>query len=337
MVKKQQPVQTISSKKKAGTSSPSATPKGMKEGPIKLGRKSAKNDPVKIGTLSWGLQGAADTQTEDSFVASLKDSSAALGSCDLIVAAGLTLDRLPDPKKVLLASKNVPVLFEAMSGKDSASWYVVRSSKGSAETLLSRSAQMVVTSADDPKNYQALGTILSAGAGVIEFEGVDQKFVLFICGENNALAYGSQKSVLIGMPKEETRQKQTLALLGSQWVVINPSHNPYWPQAIPMGFAKVGAIKTVRGMVGPTLGHLVARSKPSRQDAKDGYKDGSNPPASVIHVNNFSLKNTKTHNFAAVGFIGSGKRVPPAFESGVVQVAGADISWRATSFEVPAN
>src|SRR5262249_21346052 len=147
---------------------------------------------------------------------------------------------------------------------------------------------------DQYDSFPLLARIVASGAGTIRIAGVELKLVLFICGENNLLQSSKRTSVLKAPPSDEEHRSQLSSALSGPWVVLNPAHNPYYPQALPKGFAKVGTVAMAGRSAGPTLRWLV--------ESRTRFRDGTESPVAVIHVSNFFADRTATVPFASVGF-----------------------------------
>jgi hypothetical protein len=105
-------------------------------------------------------------------------------------------------------------------------------------------------------------------------------------------------------------------------VVLNPAHNPYYPQIRSTGFAKVGVVRSKKRSAGPTLRWLV--------EAGAQFRDGSETPVAVVHVNNFFGDRPETAAYAEAAFGDTEDRVRPVHGP----VTGPDSSWRSSFFEL---
>jgi hypothetical protein len=78
--------------------------------------------------------------------------------------------------------------------------------------------------------------------------------------------------------------------------MLNPAHRPYRKQKIRSGgFLKIGELRLKDGQViGRTLQRLVA--------SHASFRDGTQAPAAVVHVNNFDLRQPETVPYASVVF-----------------------------------
>lgn len=242
------------------------------------------------------------------------------GPCDLLLAAGLTVNDVPPAEAVLGASEGTPVLFEGKWGQDH-SWLLAHDGGGRAcHTLLRR--RQVVTSFNQYDLFPHLADIVASGAGGIAFGDTDLKLVLFICGENNVLDYTRRGSVLKAAPAGGEGADRLSHALSGPWVVLNPAHQPYYPQIRSTGFAKVGVVPSRGSSAGPTLRWLV--------EAGAQFRDGTETPVAVVHVNNFSGDRPKTADYAEAAFGDTEGRVRRVHGP----VSGPDSAWRYSVFEV---
>src|SRR5262249_16974474 len=154
------------------------------------------------------------------------------------VAAGLPLGVPPVPGEMLNTSESTPVLFEVRRDNGNA-WFLAHEQDGQPRLTL-MPARQVITRFDQYDSFPLLAGLLASSGGTIRFAGVELKLVLFICGENNLLQSSKRTSVLKAPPSDEEHRSQLASALSGPWVVLNPAHNPYYPQALPKGFAKVG-------------------------------------------------------------------------------------------------
>lgn len=283
------------------------------EGPVTL-RRRLENGFVRIGGLSWGTDGDLNEQSEANFLATLTLAvESHLKKCDLIVAAGLSVNMTsgikPDlASRVHTATRGIPVLFEVKT-KDYKSWYIVHDN---CITLV-RLKQFIETAEQftkDPERYRKFSNILNSRAGEIRFHGLDVSFVLFICGENNALEPYKYNSVI----RHPDVWNLSIPMLKNAWIVINPSHKPYGNHyRTDSGFAKVGIvkrnyrkdgkkdgeiIKTIN--IGPMLKILAERTDIYGKSIENPI--GTVPPKGVIHINNYTRNKRETHPYSAVGF-----------------------------------
>jgi len=249
------------------------------------------------------------------------------GTCDLIVAAGITFEKSPPAiDEVLAASRGTPVLFEIEAGRRFASWILVHHHDGrSVETIL-RKGQIVCTS-NQATEMSRLASVIASRKGVIDFVDTDLRLVLFICGENNLLQPDSGPSAFRVGPS--AHQGDSLEkIVGGTWAVLNPAHTPYYPQIKTKGFAKVGVVQSTKGSAGPTLKRVVE---------KKTFDDGTRSPVAVIHVNNvFSdpPKRAKTARFAEAVFGDSIKRVRRVHGPVTGLLDKQAIGWRSCVFEI---
>jgi hypothetical protein len=196
---------------------------------VLLPRRTDPAKPVRLTTLSWSLKaGGMWGQSSEQFLASVAQASHRCGSCDLMVTAGLTVDAPPSVGAILKASSGLPVVFEAK--KDGLhSWFLAHSSDGEGRFALLR-RQQVVTSFDQYDRFPRLAEIVASGAGTIAFVDTDLRLVLFICGENNLLDSTRTASVLKAASDQESDRERLAGVLSGPWVVLNPAHEPYYPQ-----------------------------------------------------------------------------------------------------------
>ena len=134
------------------------------------------------------------------------------------------------------------------------------------------------------------------------------------------------------LPTDATEAARLREVVGGPWVMLNPAHAAYFPQALPTGFGKVGVVQTgEERTAGPTLRWLVERA--------DGYRDGTTAPVAVIHVNNYDPAHQETAGYAAVHF-GDAARVRRAGKptSGTLGAgSAANRPWRACVYEIGAG
>jgi hypothetical protein len=268
------------------------------------------NDP-------WG-------QPVELFLASVEGVSQSCGGCDLLVAAGLTVNGVPSAATILEKSDGLPVLFEAKR-RGVHSWLLAHRQGCDEFLTLLRRAQ-VVTSFNQFDLFPGLAKIIASGAGQITFTGADLKLVLLICGENNVLNFKGKASVLKGIPNRETERKRLAEVLGGPWIVLNPAHEPYYPQIRSTGFAKVGEVRSKKSSAGPTLKWLV--------EAETRFRDGTRSPVAVVHVNNFYSDVPKTTPFAQAVFGDTEERVQSVHGPIAGSMDGSDAHWRSSVYEI---
>jgi hypothetical protein len=294
----------------------------------RLHRRTPAGTPLRFGTLSWGV-GQGWGQPPAEFLASVAAAAPVWGCCDLAVAAGLTLDSLPEPEAVLAASGGTPVLFEAAGDGGNRPWLLAYDQCGTPRQSVLRRRQLAQRFSDE-EGFRLVAGAVARSAGVIDFEGASLRLVLFICGENNSLDPYGPRSVLKGAADGPTGADGLREVLGGPWVLLNPAHAGYFPHALPTGFGKVGVVKMGDDReAGPTLRWLAERTK--------GYRDGTKAPVAVVHVNNFDPGHPQTEGYAAVSFGDTEARVvltagPAAGEVAVLD--GGARPWRACVFEV---
>lgn len=304
------------------------SPGDSAEGPgasVVLNRRTPHGSPLRLGALSWGV-GDCWQQSPDEFLASLTGTD--LRTCDLAVAAGLTLASPPQPRAVLDASGGTPVLFEVAAEGGDRSWLLAHRGHSSPQAVVLRRRQLVERF-DDHEGFGRLAEAVAAGAGVISFEGTDLRLVLFICGENNLPAPDAARSVLKRMPGDPGRADRLTNLLAGPWLMLNPAHAPYYPPIRSTGFAKVGVVRFDGGQAGPTLRRLA--------EHEGRYRDGTAGPVAVVHVNNFDPRHPTTEEYAAVAFGDTPARVSrPTAPAGGEVAAPPQVArrWRACVFEV---
>lgn len=287
------PLKRLSAKKKAvfSASNLKSTKDVIEGSNVLLHRRTKVGGHLRLMTLSWSLN-AEDAwgQSADTFLASIVRATENRRVCDLLIAAGLTVNEIPSERLILKASKGLPVLFEAQrDGRHS--WFLAHRKNGNAPTLIRR--QQVATSFNSYDRFSPLCEIIASGAGSIEFADTDLKLVLFICGENNVLCTNSRASILKRSPSDDGARSLS-AVLSHQWLVLNPAHEPYYPQIRSTGFAKIGVVHSKTGSAGPTLKRLV--------ESRAVFRDGTRSPVAVVHVNNFYGNVPKTAGYVAVAF-----------------------------------
>jgi hypothetical protein len=238
---------------------------------------------------------------------------------DLLLASGRTLLDEPAARDVLDKSSGTAVLFEVVNPNGSARWLLLHEgARDCAEVL--RSSQVLYRSRDGEGAHRRFVDEISCGHGVIRLVDRGVTFVLFICGENNALRTDGRDWSATHAPTAGLAE-----MLGGRWVALNPAHTPYWPQIRTKGFAKVGRI----GGSSESMARAVAR--------KRSYDDGTNPPAAFIHANNFFAGEPKTKAYASVAF-GPRGRVQPfcTTEGEVLRKDGESVQWLFSAYEEPA-
>jgi hypothetical protein len=239
-----------------------------------------------------------------------------------LVAAGLAVERAPSAEEILNASCDTPVLFE-VKRDGSAVWLLAHVRDNQPHLSLLRNHQ-IVTRFDQCDLFPVLAGIIASGAGTITFAGTDLRLVLFVCGENNLLqCSGKGRSVLKRPPEEDRAATQRLAaVLSGPWVVLNPAHNPYYPQIRSTGFAKVGVVQSKK----PTLRRLV--------EASARFRDGTETPVAVVHVNNFDPGQPKTAEYTEVAFGDYEGRVRRVPRPRIGSATGREETARSSLFEV---
>jgi hypothetical protein len=284
--------------------------------------------PLRLISQSWGVHDDFE-QTPDEFLSSVRAAVAKCGLGDLILAAGLTVARRPPAQSVLTASSGTPVLFEVDSGHGNRTWWLAHGHGESPQNTLVRRRQLAVRF-DDCEGFSRVATVIAHSADVIEFEGVDLRLILFICGENNALDYNASRTVFKRLPDSAADAERLQAVMGGPWAMLNPAHARYYPQALPTGFGKVGVVRINEDRTaGPTLRWLAQRTTE--------YGDGTTSPIAVIHVNNYDPQHPETEEFAAVRFGDTEERVRRVVGpvGGTVPIAAAETRpWRASVFEI---
>jgi hypothetical protein len=300
---------------------PTSLPEDGEGTGVVLGRRTGAGTPLRLATLSWRLH-ADDPwgQTAERFLGSVAGASQAGEPCDLLVAAGLTVNEVPPAEAVVGASGGLPVLFEGKRA-DAHSWLLAHAEGGRARVSLLRRRQ-VVTSFNQYDRFPRLAEIIASGAGGIAFAATDLKLVLFICGETNVLDYTRRGSVLKAPPPGDEGADLLAEVLSGPWVVLNSAHEPYYPQIRSTGFAKVGVVRSKHSSAGPTLRWLV--------EAGAQFRDGTETPVAVVHVNNFSGDMPQTVAYAEAAFGDTEGRVRRVHGP----VSGPDSSWGSSVFEI---
>jgi hypothetical protein len=311
------------------TASPSGQRREGEGACVVLGRRSLPGSPLRLGTLSWGI-GETWRQSPDEFLAAVSAAAAPIwGICDLAVAAGLTIAEMPSPSAVLSASGGTPVVFEVEGEAGERPWLVACNHGGVPQQVILRRRQLAQRF-NDHDGFRLVAGAVAGSAGVIEFEGVDLRLVLLICGENNSVDPYAARSVFKRLPEDPTEAAKLQAVVGGRWVMLNPAHAGYYPHALPTGFGKVGVVQTGEDrQAGPTLRWLVER--------EDGYRDGTTAPLAVVHVNNYDRSHEQTVGYVAVSFGDTEERVrrvagPVAGE--IAATSDGTRPWRACVFEI---
>ncbi|MCI0380807.1 MAG: hypothetical protein L0215_24755 [Gemmataceae bacterium] len=209
-------------------------------------------------------------------------------------------------------------MFESEDGED-LSWFLAHEDR---LTLL-RPQQLVHTS-QDSQHFSRFAEVIASGAGTISIAGTDLKLVLFICGENNALDGMRKASVLKASANPDGPEPLSRVLSGN-WVILNPSHWPYFPQIKITGFAKVGVVHSERGDAGPTLKRLV--------ENPGTFRDGTSSPLGIIHVNNYLDDEPKTEPFSDISFGNCIRRV----EGPLAGTSRGIAAWRSSVYEIEAH
>ena len=251
--------------------------------------------PLRVGTLSWSLpRRGRDLLTAEQFLATLEQVHVkAPEPWHLLLASGRTLSDEPVPEDVLAGTNGTAVVYEVINpGRTTARWIFAHGGTQARGHPL-RTEQILVRGGDERVVYDRLADQLLAGGGVIPIEGSDTKFVLLICGENNALGTSGRNRSVFRFPCPGLASR-----LGGRWIALNPAHDPYWPQSKMKGFAKVGRV----GGVGETMARTVVGRGP--------YADGTRPPAAFIHANNFYADEPRTRAYASVAFDPKGRMTP---------------------------
>lgn len=260
---------------------------------VRLTGKPCKARSAVVATVSWSR---SDNIESDAFIASLQKLPR---RCDLVLCAGRAVMNHPLPHEMMAASRRSPVVFERDDGR----WCVVHEERGVATRSVVRDKQEVFRrdqfDGGEHKGNNPVAAALARGEGIIHAEQLGVRFVLFICGENNALCYGSGASVLRDVPDELTVPSD----LHQRWILLNPAHKPY-PKGSRRGLTKVECV----GKIGPMLGQLVG--------SEWVYRDATVPPIAVIHCNNFrtkaadSEKDACTRHNASVVFVKNRQHIP---------------------------
>jgi hypothetical protein len=295
---------------------------------VVLGRRSRPGSPLRLGTLSWGID-ETWSQSPDEFLASVSAAAHAWGICDLAVVAGLTITGVPSPNAVLSASGGTPVLFEVQGEGGERPWLVVYNLGGVPRQAILRRRQLAQRF-NDHDGFRLVAGAVAGSAGVIEFEDTDLSLVLLICGENNSVDPYAARSVFKRLLEDPTAAVRLREVVGGRWVMLNPAHAGYYPHALPTGFGKVGVVQTGEDrQAGPTLRWLVER--------EDGYRDGTAAPLAVVHVNNYDISHDETVDYAAVTFGDTVERVQQVAGPVTGEIAATSDGtrlWRACVFGI---
>lgn len=307
------------------------SPGDSTEGPgasVVINRRTPHGSPLRLGTLSWGVEDCW-RQSPDEFLASLTAAVPAWGICDLAVAAGLTSAGVPSTSAVLSASGGTPVLFEVEGEGGERPWLLAYDHGGVPRQAILRRRQLAQRF-NDHDGFRLVAGAVARSAGVIEFEGVNVRLILLICGENNSVDPYAARSLFKRLPSDPTEAAKLREVVGGRWIMLNPAHAGYYPHALPTGFGKVGVVQTGEDrQAGPTLRWLAER--------EGGYRDGTTAPLAVIHVNNFDPRHPATEEYAAVAFGDTPARVsrPTGPAEGEVAVSPPVARrWRACVFEI---
>jgi hypothetical protein len=283
-------------------------------------RPAGPGIPLRVGTLSWSLsKRSRHPLTAEQFLATLEQVHIkAPEPSDLLLASGRTLSDEPVPEEVLARTIGPAVVYEVINpGRTTARWVLAHGGT-EARAHRVRTEQILVRGDDEPSFYDRLSAELLAGGGVIPIGGSDTKFVLLICGENNALNTSRRNRSVLRHPCPGLA-----SCLGGRWIALNPAHDPYWPQSKMKGFAKVGRV----GGVGETMARTVAVRGP--------YADGTRPPVAFVHANNFYADEPRTRAYASVAFDAKGRMTPIRTEQGSVSVNdGRSLDWIFSGYEI---
>jgi hypothetical protein len=312
---------------RTGSSVPDVSLRSVDQGPqaeLILDLRKPCDGAVRIGTVSWSVsRSGGDLLPPELFLETLEQLPCrGVEGLDLLLASGRTLSGEPAARDVLDASRGTAVLFAVVNRErngdpdGSARWLIMHDgARDPAEVL--RASQVLSRRQDDQGAYRRFVDEVSCGQGVIRLADRGLTFVLFICGENNALRTDDRAPSAIYESTGELAQ-----VLGGRWVALNPAHTPYWPQIGRKGFAKVGRI----GRIGETMARVVAR--------RASYRDGTNPAVAFIHANNFFAEELKTKAYASVAFSPQGKVQPfRTAEGEVFGKEGEKVHWLFTAYE----
>jgi hypothetical protein len=226
----------------------------------------------------------------------------------------------------------VPVLYETEQDDGTEGWWCDIDMGDGPQSVCLRDEQIFAGSQEAPEKYTQLARTIAEQQGVV---WVDRKgrspipLVLLICGENNTLTAGRKLGLLSDLPRQMVRRDDLKAVLGGQWIALNPAHRPYWPQFGRKGFTKVG---TNAGR-GPTLGNVVW--------SEDAGSFGVAAPRAVVHCNNFLRDEVKTHDYASRAFVrrsvSKSGVLKPTIRVAPSETQDSIISWSYSEYELPLN
>lgn len=257
--------------------------------------KRAEGDAVRIGALTWPYDlienGRSTVQILDD-IASL-DTTRKAPTADIVLFTGIKVSETAECDLDQFAQKvaksfGCPVLFESPNLSRGKAWYLglqkaiprKKSSKRKLHKkrykLLVRTGQYVfdnggTSSCDDMKVLSEL----HAGYGTFHFHRdghpIEPALALILCGEVRIFQTKSAKGRVL-----ENHHASVFAkvpdVLRKNWVMLHPSHSPYFPRRKDRGYGIIGPI----GKQPPQLSRLVAERDTDQHDAL--------PPCSVVHV-----------------------------------------------------
>jgi hypothetical protein len=230
---------------------------------------------------------------------------------DLLLCSGWSVYGGPRKDAVLQASGGIPVLYER-EDENLRPWVLAWGDDDSSSGTVIRERQLFAKRAEEKQGTPKLLGEFAAGKGVVRLEN-GTSLLLFSCGENLALGGGKDMFTTTGdLPKAF----QTI--IDNPWIVLNPSHQPYFPHVNAKGFAKVGFHG--RGKAHPPIFQRVVNAEA-----------GARAPIALVHVNNIDGNHrSQTAPFSSLVFM-KGRAGPlnpigpPTYES----------KWAISLYEIP--
>ncbi len=309
------------------------------KGNLAIGMAISKNH-LNFVTLSWDY--SSNYGEKDTFSDLINDTLChldknILGDTDFLLCAGrsvkITKGFPKESKRALSLTQGNPIIFEVFKSKDIKQWCVLfkRGSKICLDTI--RTFQIIgeASQLDSRKNLRSLNQatkilskVLKRDEGLFYFKNQDIRLQLLICGENNFVK------------ERKSQSKNSLFVTGNplnripnfckdeKWVLLNPSHAPY-KQVRAGGGANYDRIGKKRP-AGPVVGGLVKRA--------NAYHDGTYPPTTVIHVNNYRSSNNWSKRQAARVFT---KRKGLRPEKHISEIKGENFIIRKFSIKIQSS
>jgi len=283
---------------------------------VLIKRCTKQIQPFRIATISWSLDDRDVLPAQDFLDTLSQINKQDQKLCDLIITAGRIVTGALNPKEILDKTGGAPVIFEMSLGKK-APWILVYFSSNKRASLKKLRFAQIVGMHNQKGKMAKLARVIAKRNGIVRFEGIGLSFVLFICGENNALNCNGKKSVIKYVPK--MLGDHLMDVLGGNWIMLNPAHGPYRSKDRRTGFAKIGPYEHGRT---PTLKRLVEQYR--------NYKDGTRSPLAVIHCNNFNKDKTITKKYASCAF---GKNIKKYIKEGNKN----GLQWKYVVYELTLN